>query len=141
MTGHLSARQVDEWLIGERPAEVAAHLAQCPHCAAELQQTSEPLALFGSAVRNWSEQIPARPIRIGADRVGFHWRAAMACAALLTILAVPAYRYRAIVPPTAQPVAAVTDEVLLQQVANGISRSVPAPMEPLAQLMSNDLNR
>jgi len=144
MTGHLSARQIEEWLIGERTSEVASHLTRCPECAAELQRAAKPLALFGNAMRNWSEQIPAKPIVITAKHsafAGFGWRASMACAALLAILAAPAYRHYAAPSRTAPPVVAVTDEVLLQQVASGISRSVPATMEPLAQLMSNDLNR
>jgi hypothetical protein len=144
MIGHLSALQIEEWLIGQRPAEVAAHLARCSACAAALDRAAQPLTLFGNTVRDWSAQLPARPIVIAGHRrrtPAFGWRGAMACAAVLVILAVPAYRHRAPAPQPAPRAAAITDEILLQQVASGISRSVPAPMEPLAQLLSGDSSR
>jgi hypothetical protein len=38
-------------------------------------------------------------------------------------------------------ITATQDDILLRQVESGLARSVPAPMEPLAKLMSSDVSR
>jgi hypothetical protein len=54
----------------------------------------------------------------------------LVAAAVLVIIAAPVYRREEMKRQSAQ------DELLLRQVEAGISRSVPAPMEKLARLMT-----
>jgi hypothetical protein len=146
---HLSAGQLEGWLIGERTREVEDHLRTCQSCAAELGQSAAQLTWFAGAVRNWSEtlQPPARFSIANASRTVkprwsllFSWRAGLGVAALLTVIAVPVY-HREQTRRQQTAIAAAQDEVLLRQVESRISQTVPAPMEPLAKLMMNQSNR
>lgn len=150
MKQHPSAQQVEQWVTGERRREVEQHLQTCRACAEEIQRMEELLKLFGSAVRNWGEEMrPARSWNpnVQTDSVSFWfgvWRSRVARVALavcgaVAVIAVPVYQQEQRHRQAAA--AAVQDEILLREVESGISRSVPAPMEPLAKLMSNDLSR
>jgi hypothetical protein len=142
---HLSEQQIDDWLIGLHPADVEEHLRSCPACADEVSRVAEPLALFGGAVRSWSEEQarPMRPAWRTAVSPGWVWRVGLALATLWFMILVPVYRHR----QATQQAAAITidaaaqDEALLRQVEQEIAQSVPAPMEPLAKLMPKDLTR
>jgi hypothetical protein len=138
---HLSQQQIDEWLMGNRPAEVESHLRSCEVCEDALARVSEPLTMFGAAVRSWSEEhMGPLPVRAQARRrnAGW-WRVGLAIATLWLAIAVPVYRHHQETQQAA--LTAVQDEALLQQVDRELSQSVPAPMEPLAKLMPNDLTR
>lgn len=144
---HLSAQDISEWMIGNRPGSVEEHLGTCPECAAEVTRMSESIAMFGSAVREWSEQqarnieirMPARAPRHFWNTGMFRWQVATASMAALLLAAIPVYRMNHREPvPIITTAAAVSDEVLMQNVETQISRSVPAPMEPLADLMTGD---
>lgn len=141
MSEHLSAQQIDEWVVGERTREAEEHLRQCKVCADEVERVAVPLKLFGSAVRSWSEQMTqAREWAPVNSLWGtWRWRLALVAAAVLMMIAVPVYRHE--VAKQRAAVMAAQDEMLLRQVEKGISRSVPAPMEPLAKLMPSDLSR
>ena len=140
MNGHLSSQQIEEWLIGERPGDIAAHIDQCPACSLEVRRAMEPLALFADAVRTWGATVSGMPVQRKQVRVSIAWRAALACAAVLALVAVPVYEHRSYRGVEATKKVEVADDVLLQQVAAGVARSVPAPMEPLARLMYTDSN-
>jgi hypothetical protein len=92
--------------------------------------------MFGSAVRGWSVHVAALPVAATPTRLA--WRPLLTLAALLAVAAVPAYRHHNEERRIEAAAIAAQDDVLLKQVATGISRSVPAPMEPLAQLMTNN---
>lgn len=143
MTEHLSQKQIDRWLIGDRTAEVESHLNCCQVCAAEIGRMNESLALFGSAVRSWGEQQMGTP-RVSDFRApAFAWgRIGLAFAALSLVVAMPMLHHRpaarqlnAVVSP------AIDDERLLEQIQTEISQSVPSTMEPIAKLMPKDLSR
>ena len=141
MNQHLSEQQIDEWLIGQRPAEVEGHLRSCQSCADEVERVAGPLTLFGGAVRSWGEeQMGSARVWRPAGKSSFAWwRAGLAIATLWLVIAVPVYRHRQATQEAA--LTAAQDEVLLQQVERDLSQSVPAPMEPLAKLMPSDLSR
>jgi len=145
MNQHLSLQQIDEWVIGERKPDVEAHLQACQTCADEVARIGGPLTLFRGAVRNWSEEQmgPVRPwVPAGNRNAGFGWgirRIGLGFATLLLLVAAPVYLHRQVTREAA--LAAAQDEMLLRQVQSEISRSVPAPLEPLAKLMPDDFSR
>jgi hypothetical protein len=138
---HLSEEQLMEWLASPSNAEVEGHLQVCQACAERVARAAEPLTLFRGAVRSWGEEQigPVRATWQPAATPRWGWRIAWAIATLWLLIAVPVYRHRQVKQETA--LTAAQDEVLLQQVERELSRSVPAPMEPLAKLMPNDLSR
>ena len=78
---------------------------------------------------------------------GWGWRIGLAIAALCLLILVqtlvPVYRHRQATEQAARMTveSSAQDELLLRQVEREIARSVPAPMEPLAKLMPNDVSR
>lgn len=142
--GHLTSEQLEAWVIGERSEEHAEHLRNCRECAGALVRAAQPVELFGHVVREWSEQQTPRwrfdPEARESRNYGWHpMRLAVAGAALLALIAVPVFRPTPVAEVSAPQVgSAVSDEALLRQVDLEVSRSVPGPMEPLAQLMTNE---
>jgi len=135
MKDHLSGDQVLEWVMGLRDAECEAHVRGCRECTEAIETVAGPLRLFGAAARELGSERPERvemsleTARMSARATGFWWPAALLAAALLVFALLPA------------PQAGVSDEVLLQHVEYELSESVPAPMEPLARLMTNETER
>ena len=140
MRTHLSAHEVDAWIIGESTSQLADHVRECPDCAAEVERAAGPLLLFGGAVRAFGQQ-QMRPMGHWTNARNSGWTGlfrfgmAVAVAAMMLLVAVPVYRHG---QNTRQ---AVQDEALLRQVQSELQKSVPAPMEPLAKLMPSDLYR
>jgi hypothetical protein len=138
---HLSDQEIDGWVIGERSPRVEIHLQSCQDCAVRVAQAAEPLTLFRGAVRSWGEEQmnPLPAVRLHAPATRWRWQIALAIATLCLLLAVPFFRHRQVTREAALTKA--QDELLLQEVEQELSRKVPAPMEPLAKLMTNDLSR
>lgn len=145
MNRHLSPEQIDSWLVGERLPEVEGHLQTCGACADEVARMAEPLAMFGAAVRSWGEeQMGPVPVpRAASTGLTRWWQMGLAFAMLLLLIAAPVYRHRQVTREAAEMAArtAAQDEILLRQVEQEISRSVPAPLEPMAKLIPSDLSR
>lgn len=55
-SGHLSADEVDDHLIGCLAAQPAAHLAACPLCTRRVAAAADPLASFRRVTTAWSER-------------------------------------------------------------------------------------
>jgi hypothetical protein len=126
--------QVNQWLAGERTPDVKAHLESCSECAARLAELEAPLAAFRDSVHQWSARRMVPAISVAPRGPFAGWlRIAVAAAALVVIAAVGIHRY----DQRAAQAAAQEDEVLLEQVATDVARSVPVTLEPLARLMSN----
>lgn len=139
MNQHLSSEQIARWMAGERRPAEEQHARQCPECGAELARMEAALSLFRGSVREWSDQSSAQaqefvPVR---RRWGFQpMRWAVACVVLLMLAAIPVYRNAN--EKQRQADLAKADAALLEQVDAGISRAVPATMEPLAKLAAWD---
>ena len=130
MNSHLSLEEMYQWLSGERGDEAEVHFRECPACRADLHQFRQALAGF----RNSLKHCPVPPVHLRPVRqVIPRW--ILAAAAVLLLAAAPAYW-------TARQQRAAeqsrTDELLLERVNTGLSRSVPASMEPLMQLISKE---
>jgi len=132
MNSHLSSEEMYQWLSGEG-AEVEEHFRECTACQAELHQLKNALTGF----RNSLEECPVppaswRPVRHNLPR----W--ILATAALSLLVATPVY-WSARQQRLADQ--AKADELLLERIDASLSRSVPASMEPLMQLISKDDQR
>ncbi len=138
MNRHLSTREISEWAAGTRPPERENHLHECAECRGELIRLQGTLSEFRDSLRDWSARqgvAAPRPVWLTEGPRGSHrLRWALVAVALVLLAAIPFYRGR-----TQQPRLADTspdDAVLLEQIDAGVSRSVPAPMEPLTSLVS-----
>ena len=130
MNSHLTSEEIYLWLSGERGDEAEEHFHECLACQADLYRFRKALAGF----RDSLEQCPVPPVHLRPVRqVIPRW--ILAAAAVLLVAAAPAYW-------TARQQRAVeqskTDELLLERVNEGLSRTVPASMEPLMQLISKE---
>ena len=130
MKSHLSSDQICKWLAGERGLQEQGHLRDCPACRAELDQFEHALNGFRSSL----QESPVPAVNYSRSRqILPRW--ILATAALALVLAAPVYWNTRQQRSTED---SKTDELLLERVNAGLSRSVPASMEPLMQLISNE---
>jgi predicted anti-sigma-YlaC factor YlaD len=130
MNSHLSLEETYQWLSGERLEEVEEHLRDCPACKAEMHQLQNALTGF----RNSLEQSPVPPVSYSRVRqIVPRW--ILATAALALLVATPVYWN---VRQQRAAEQAKADQLLLERVETGLSRAVPASMEPLLQLVSKE---
>jgi hypothetical protein len=130
MNSHLSLEEIYQWLSGGRQDEVEDHFRECPACKVELQQFQNALAGFRSSL----EQSPVPAVSYSRVRqILPRW--ILATAALALLVATPVY-WNARQQRAAEQ--AKADELLLERIDAGLSRSVPASMEPLMQLISKE---
>ena len=140
MNQHLSSEQISRCLIGDRTPIEARHLAECAACAAELERVEASLAAFRASVHETSIRTMRADGRewTAPRRSPFSmWMGWPVIAAVLVILTVvPLWRVRSSANRAAQT--AREDAALMMDISAAVSRSVPEPMEPLAQLWTKD---
>jgi len=143
MIEHLSAEQISQWIVGDRPWELQEHVAGCAECRAELTRMENALSQFRTAMREPASFVPAPSWRQPEPRPAtwFSWRRmALTATALLVLAAVPVtWRVRvheqALREQADQSArSALADSQLLETVDAEISQAVPRPMEPLVTL-------
>jgi hypothetical protein len=130
MNSHLSLEEIHQWLSGERRDEVEEHFRECQACEAEMHRFHNALAGF----RRSLEQSPVPPVSYLPVRTTLP-RWILATAAVLLLIATPVY-WNARQQRAAEQARA--DELLLQRIDASLSRSVPASMEPLMQLITKE---
>jgi len=134
MNSHLSSEEIYQWLSGEHGADVEEHFRECPACQTELLQFRSALTGFQSSLEQ--SPVPAVSRKQNSQRLS---RWVLASAALSLMVAAPVWwnarQQRAIQINEDQ---AKADELLLERVNAGLSRSIPASMEPLMQLISKE---
>jgi len=156
MNNHLSQDQFSMWVLGRSTPEERRHGTECPQCRAELARFEEPVAAFKSAIHDWSDretvprlhEVSAFLRRPPAPVTGeLRWMAVAMAVGLLT--AIPIYReaealtHRASTteivrfPQASLSIAAETndDVLLMDAVSAHLSRTIPAPMEPIMTLI------
>jgi len=141
MNQHLTQDQIAEWFAGERRREVLDHLRHCAQCSDEIANFEKTLWQFRGSVREWSsEQFnPATQIQIASGpkfslfRPAWWAAATLAVALLVGVSLNHSWRKSEPIPQSS-----TADAVLLEQVDEQISRTVPAPMAPLMELVSYD---
>lgn len=130
MSPHLSPDEISNWMVGPHDPERALHLRECAACAREVESLQSALHEFKSAVGNWD--VPPVQMRLTDRRVPLAARWALLAAAALALAVAPVYLHQRQVAADA----ARADALLLKQVDEEVSQAVPAPMEPLASLVS-----
>ena len=136
MSGHLSSREISEWVAGTRTADCENHLHECAECREELTRLHGALSDFRDSLRSWSaaESVSPGPVWLtGNPRSTHRLRWALVAVAMVLLAAIPVYRARErprLVDTSAE------DTVLLEQIDANVSRTVPATMEPLTGLVS-----
>jgi hypothetical protein len=138
MSGHLSPQEISEWAAGTRTMERENHLHQCAECRGELTRLQGVLLEFRDSLRDWSVSqhgAAPRPTWLTETPRAVHrLRWALVAVTMILLAAIPIYRSRVqrhVVDTSLE------DAVLLEQIDTGVSRSVPAPMEPLVSLESS----
>jgi hypothetical protein len=137
MSRHLSSREISEWAAATRTPEREDHLHECVECRAELTRLQGVLSEFRDSLRHWSAAqggSAPRPLWLTESPRGAHrLRWALVAVAMVLLAAIPIFRSR---QRQRQADTSLEDAVLLEQIDTGVSRSVPAPMEPLTSLVS-----
>ncbi len=151
--GHLSSKQVAEWLVEGPSADIEAHVQGCYRCQATLAEQREPLTTFRQAVIGWSERQDA-PQWNSADRLSLQspahgklrrWLPAMSFSAaailMVAFLLGGAMLKRGDSYRVANAGTKVTsDAALMDQVDAEVSETVPDAMSPLTDLVAWDSN-
>jgi predicted anti-sigma-YlaC factor YlaD len=142
---HLSAFEQEEYILGERTPEMVRHLANCAPCRTAVARVEDGLAVFRSAVVDWSEasssnrswHMPSntRFLTVTAMR----WAVAGVLPVILMVLALLAFHSPAPRPTPQQ--ASISDDALLEQVDDQVSVSVPSSMESLTHLVTAEGGR
>ena len=137
MTWHLSPVEMSKWMAGERSRQNEDHLHECAECRGELSRLQETLSDFRASVRDWiyreSAVAPLPVWRASRAHVPARVRWALIAAATVVLLMIPIYRANR---HQARLESNIDDAVLLEQIDESVSRSVPEPMERLTTLVS-----
>ena len=142
MTQHWTDEQISAWVLGERNVGMAEHLAACEECRRELADVQGALASYRSDVQQKAAADDYRWVRIraavagrAAERVqGLRWAftGALALLALsLGLLVTPPQRHPV---QRAQAPVQMSDEQLLNEIQDDLSRSAPSALAPVETL-------
>jgi hypothetical protein len=140
MISHLSSKQISKVLVEKATPEETLHADECVECGAELIRLRETLSLFRDSVLGWtrenSDSVAPSVALLNAEKSAYGRRPlrwVLVTSLLILFIAVPLYRN--VTDRHRETDAA--DSLLLEQVNAHLSRAVPAPMEPLMQLLSD----
>jgi hypothetical protein len=139
MSNHLTEDQFAKCVVGQSTFEERKHLAECAECGGRLDYFRGTISVFRSAVRAGVDaRIGSRPsllIRPAAARDP-KWRWALVAATALVLALIPLAGVKRVSPPKAQ---VETDaDALMRTVDLQLSRTIPAPMEPVIALLPSD---
>jgi len=143
MSNHLSEDQFAKCIAGLPTGAELQHIRGCPECRAELENLGTTISLFRSALRDRIDdrmalQRPAVtpfPIR-PAETVMPGWRWAVVAAALVVFVMLPFFISKPIPQESSPAVSIETDaDALMNAVNIRLSRTLPAPMEPMMSLL------
>jgi hypothetical protein len=142
MDQHWTDEQMSAWVLGERKVEMAEHLGMCEHCRRELSELQASLASYRTEVQQTVASDEYRWVRIRAAVAsrtinrshGLRWAVTTALALVALSLGLLVTPHRRPASPT--PQAQMSDEQLLNEIQDDLSRSAPealAPVETLQQ--------
>jgi anti-sigma factor RsiW len=146
MSNHLTEDQIAKCVAGQSTRAELKHLADCAECSAELERFGTMISTFSSAIR---QRVDAR---VALQRPGGYefslpptapgvplWRWALITAAMVVLVVIPFFttpiRNKEVVEP--RPTEMSPDEVM-DAINRHLSRTIPAPMEPILSLMPKD---
>src|SRR5690242_4924864 len=139
MSGHLTEDQLTECIVGQPTFEERTHLAECAKCVAELDYFRGTVSAFRSAVRagvdariGSQSALLIRPVTARDPR----WRWALVAATALALALIPLAGVNRVSPQKAQVDSDA--DALMRTVDLQLSRTIPAPMEPVIALLPTD---
>lgn len=105
-TAHLTDEQIDDLMIGDAPAELHAHLSECPDCQLRLAAAEAPMSSFRDISLAWAErQSATMPVPVAPEsHAGLSGKAGWALGAALLLavgVTVPFLNGRAELPESA----------------------------------------
>lgn len=132
-------------ILGRATPDEQRHGRECAGCSAELARFQDPIATFRIAMQDWSERenVPrlaevsaflTAPRRLG--NLVWGWMPVAMAVMIVVITAVPIYvQQRRLQQIQAAEEAALQDALLMDAVSVHLSRTLPAPMEPIMALV------
>jgi hypothetical protein len=146
MNNHLSEDQFARYVIGRSTGAELLHVMDCAHCTAELDRFGKTVTSFRTAVRGRIDErmasqtwvMPRFSARFAISVIP-KWRWALVAAVILVVLLVP-FKTDDKKPLEAIPQTSSATEAnaLMDAVSLHLSRTMPAPMEPILALMPED---
>ena len=140
MSKHLTEDQIARCFSGQTTNEERQHIQECTACGAELDRLASTISLFRNAVR---DRVDAR-VALHAPAMVFEdqrpvpatpiWKWAMVTVVAVLLVALPFFitRPQQFVDNASVP----TDpDVLMREINLHLSRTMPAPMEPILTLI------
>jgi anti-sigma factor RsiW len=144
MSNHLSEDQIAKCIAGQPAASERQHIEACTACRVELERFDQAVSMFRRAIEGCvGRRIASGPAAATALRppAGLRrmWRWALIAAAALLLIIVPLLRSRTELPQQVdEPAAPMDADTLMRAVNLHLSRTVPAPMEPVLALIPNE---
>lgn len=144
MNDHLSSEQFARCLAGVATNDERHHAGECPECRRELERLGGAIASFRSAVRGRvEERITSHPaLASPSPSRSSKWRPALATAAAILLGIFPFFMTERELPHVTVKPPASDPNALMQAVGIHLSRTMPAPMQPVMALLphqeSND---
>ena len=144
MTNHLSQDQFVQCATRLSSGSAQEHLEACAECRAELDRFDNSVALFRRAVRDRIDQRMAAPMpdafAIRPVSTGIPiWRWVLAASALVVVVLLPFLTTEPETPQVIQEAATESSpDALMNAIGLHLSRTVPAPMEPVMVLVPEE---
>ena len=145
MSNHLSEEQLAKCFVEQSMVEERQHVAVCEECSAELDRFRESISSFSNALTDRVEARVAlrpgfeiRPATIGDPR----WRWALVAATALVLAVIPFVGIKIDIIPRqtleTTPQSDTDADALMRTVQLQLSRTIPAPMEPVIALLPTE---
>jgi hypothetical protein len=140
MSKHLTEDQIARCFAGQSTIDERQHIQQCAACSAELDRLASSISLFRNAVR---DRIDAR-VALYAPAIVFDdqppvpatpiWKWAMVTVVTVLLVALPLFitRPQQFVENASAP---ADPDILMREINLHLSRTMPAPMEPILTLI------
>jgi hypothetical protein len=144
MSNHLSQDQFAKCAVAKPTKAELQHLKECAECSAELDGFGNTLSLFRSAIRHRiDDRVALRPLNVAplrsAPTAFSNWRWAFVVAGFVVVVLFPFFMTEHIPQETNNRQSTETSaNALMNRVNLHLSRTVPAPMEPLMELIPNE---
>jgi len=143
MSDHLSEDQFANCIAGRSARGELQHIRECPECSAELERFGKTLSLFRTAVRDRIDDrvafhpsggTPLRRREAGISTLRWAWVTAAIVALVIPLLMSENKQQK-----VQEQVSTETNAVaIMDRVSLHLSRTVPAPMEPVMSLIPSE---
>ena len=143
MNDHLSEDQFAKCILGRSTRAELQHIRECPECSIELERFEKMLSLFRTALRDRiddrvashpPDETPLRRREAGISTLRWAW-----VTAAIVALVIPLFMSEKKPQKVDEQLSTETNPVAIMDRVNlHLSRTVPAPMEPMMSLIPSD---